>query len=176
MNEQSSKESGVERWGEEVDSALVDPVWFWPRREFISACGLALDLNGRLIEGDQFEYQENMRQNFREMVTRLQDILDEQVSEPAERCGPGTVPTWLLPMRGGGGSGRDIPVQDIVFFRAAVHRDWFVSCSVLLVAVLCLRISCASFLSEALKLPRLSKTMRILFLGCDNFACATWPG
>ena len=52
-------------------------------------CGLALDLNGRLIEGDQLEYQENMRHNFREMVTRLQDILDEQVpvSTP-RRCAP----------------------------------------------------------------------------------------
>ena len=48
-------------------------------REFIAVCSSALDLNGRLIEGDQLEYQENMRQNFRDMVTRLADILEEQV-------------------------------------------------------------------------------------------------
>ena len=43
-------------------------------------CSLALDLNGRLIEEDQLEYQENMRQNFRDMVNNLSDILEEQVN------------------------------------------------------------------------------------------------
>ena len=51
-------------------------------REFIAVCSLALDLNGRLIEGDQLENQENMRQTFRDMVTRLSDILEEQVGTP----------------------------------------------------------------------------------------------
>ena len=49
-------------------------------REFIAVCSLALDLNGRLIEEDQLEYQENMRQNFRDMVNNLSDILEEQVN------------------------------------------------------------------------------------------------
>ncbi len=48
-------------------------------REFIAVCGVALDLNGRLIESNQIEYQENMRQNFREMTNKLSDILGEQV-------------------------------------------------------------------------------------------------
>ena len=49
-------------------------------REFIAVCSLALDLNGRLIEEDQLEYQENMRQNFWDMVNNLSDILEEQVN------------------------------------------------------------------------------------------------
>ncbi|KAM8954282.1 LOW QUALITY PROTEIN: dedicator of cytokinesis protein 11 [Pelodytes ibericus] len=48
-------------------------------KQFIQACSLALELNERLIKEDQFEYHEDLKSNFREMVKELSDIIHEQM-------------------------------------------------------------------------------------------------
>lgn len=48
-------------------------------KQFIQACATALDLNEQLIKEDQFEYQEGLKTNFREMVKELSDIIHEQI-------------------------------------------------------------------------------------------------
>uniref|UniRef100_A0A8B9TUG0 Dedicator of cytokinesis 11 n=1 Tax=Anas platyrhynchos TaxID=8839 RepID=A0A8B9TUG0_ANAPL len=48
-------------------------------RKFIQACGIALELNERLIKEDQVEYHEGLKSNFRDMVKELSDIIHEQV-------------------------------------------------------------------------------------------------
>uniref|UniRef100_A0A8C4UUD3 Dedicator of cytokinesis 11 n=1 Tax=Falco tinnunculus TaxID=100819 RepID=A0A8C4UUD3_FALTI len=57
-------------------------------RKFIQACGIALELNERLIKEDQVEYHEGLKSNFRDMVKELSDIIHEQArtacQEPAE--------------------------------------------------------------------------------------------
>uniref|UniRef100_A0A8B9GEA1 Dedicator of cytokinesis protein 11 n=1 Tax=Amazona collaria TaxID=241587 RepID=A0A8B9GEA1_9PSIT len=57
-------------------------------RKFIQACGIALELNERLIKEDQVEYHEELKSNFRDMVKELSDIIHEQActarQEPAE--------------------------------------------------------------------------------------------
>lgn len=50
-----------------------------PSRKFIQACGIALELNERLIKEDQAEYHEGLKSNFRDMVKELSDIIHEQV-------------------------------------------------------------------------------------------------
>uniref|UniRef100_A0A7N9ATF4 Dedicator of cytokinesis 10 n=1 Tax=Mastacembelus armatus TaxID=205130 RepID=A0A7N9ATF4_9TELE len=49
-------------------------------RQFAEACGQALDVNERLIKEDQLEYQEEMRAHYRDMLTELSVIMNEQVS------------------------------------------------------------------------------------------------
>lgn len=60
---------------------------FLPRK-FIQACGIALELNERLIKEDQVEYHEGLKSNFRDMVKELSDIIHEQActacQEPTE--------------------------------------------------------------------------------------------
>lgn len=51
-----------------------------PCRQFAEACGQALDVNERLIKEDQLEYQEEMRAHYRDMLTELSTIMNEQVS------------------------------------------------------------------------------------------------
>ncbi|NXD54099.1 DOC11 protein, partial [Corvus moneduloides] len=57
-------------------------------RKFIQACGIALELNERLIKEDQVEYHEGLKSNFRDMVKELSDIIHEQACtawwEPTE--------------------------------------------------------------------------------------------
>ncbi|XP_039427860.1 dedicator of cytokinesis protein 11 isoform X6 [Corvus cornix cornix] len=48
-------------------------------RKFIQACGIALELNERLIKEDQVEYHEGLKSNFRDMVKELSDIIHEQL-------------------------------------------------------------------------------------------------
>ncbi|XP_053129814.1 dedicator of cytokinesis protein 11 isoform X3 [Hemicordylus capensis] len=48
-------------------------------RRFIQACGIALELNERLIKEDQAEYHEGLKSNFRDMVKELSDIIHEQI-------------------------------------------------------------------------------------------------
>ncbi|KAM9537803.1 dedicator of cytokinesis protein 11 isoform 3-T3 [Guaruba guarouba] len=48
-------------------------------RKFIQACGIALELNERLIKEDQVEYHEELKSNFRDMVKELSDIIHEQI-------------------------------------------------------------------------------------------------
>ncbi|NXP90937.1 DOC11 protein, partial [Passerina amoena] len=47
-------------------------------RKFIQACGIALELNERLIKEDQVEYHEGLKSNFQDMVKELSDIIHEQ--------------------------------------------------------------------------------------------------
>ncbi|CAL8376925.1 unnamed protein product [Boreogadus saida] len=48
-------------------------------RRFVEACSLALDMNERLIKEDQFEYQEGLKSNFKDMVKELSDIIHEEI-------------------------------------------------------------------------------------------------
>ncbi|KAH0630790.1 hypothetical protein JD844_004007 [Phrynosoma platyrhinos] len=48
-------------------------------RKFIQACGIALELNERLIKEDQAEYHEELKSNFRDMAKELSDIIHEQI-------------------------------------------------------------------------------------------------
>lgn len=58
----------------------VTPTLFSLCRQFAEACGQALDVNERLIKEDQLEYQEEMRAHYRDMLTELSGIMNEQVS------------------------------------------------------------------------------------------------
>uniref|UniRef100_A0A8C9TDJ3 Dedicator of cytokinesis 10 n=1 Tax=Scleropages formosus TaxID=113540 RepID=A0A8C9TDJ3_SCLFO len=51
-------------------------------RQFAEACGQALDVNERLIKEDQLEYQEEMRAHYKDMLSELSAIMNEQVSLP----------------------------------------------------------------------------------------------
>lgn len=51
-----------------------------PCRQFAEACGKALDVNERLIKEDQLEYQEEMKAHYRDMLTELSGVMNEQVS------------------------------------------------------------------------------------------------
>ncbi|XP_041436699.1 dedicator of cytokinesis 9 L homeolog isoform X6 [Xenopus laevis] len=48
-------------------------------RQFVEACGQALCVNERLIKENQFEYQEEMKANYKEMVKELSEIMHEQI-------------------------------------------------------------------------------------------------
>ncbi|KAK3513098.1 hypothetical protein QTP70_000974 [Hemibagrus guttatus] len=48
-------------------------------RQFADACGQALDVNERLIKQDQLEYQEEMRAHYKEMLSELSAIMNEQI-------------------------------------------------------------------------------------------------
>ncbi|XP_055735377.1 dedicator of cytokinesis protein 10-like isoform X1 [Salvelinus fontinalis] len=48
-------------------------------RQFAEACGQALDVNERLIKEDQLEYQEEMRAHYRDMLTELSTVMNEQI-------------------------------------------------------------------------------------------------
>uniref|UniRef100_A0A4W5PUG1 Dedicator of cytokinesis 10 n=1 Tax=Hucho hucho TaxID=62062 RepID=A0A4W5PUG1_9TELE len=53
-------------------------------RQFAEACGQALDVNERLIKEDQLEYQEEMRAHYRDMLTELSTVMNEQVCGTAQ--------------------------------------------------------------------------------------------
>lgn len=53
-------------------------------RQFVEACGQALEVNERLIKEDQIEYQEEMKANYREMAKELSEIMHEQVCTKPE--------------------------------------------------------------------------------------------
>uniref|UniRef100_A0A8D2LW82 Dedicator of cytokinesis 9 n=1 Tax=Varanus komodoensis TaxID=61221 RepID=A0A8D2LW82_VARKO len=48
-------------------------------RQFVEACGHALEINEQLIKEDQIEYQEEMKANYREMTKELSEIMHEQI-------------------------------------------------------------------------------------------------
>ncbi|XP_077421724.1 dedicator of cytokinesis protein 10 isoform X2 [Vanacampus margaritifer] len=50
-------------------------------RQFAEACGQALDVNERLIKEDQLEYQEEMRAHYRDMLSELCAIMNEQLQK-----------------------------------------------------------------------------------------------
>uniref|UniRef100_A0AAQ4R3K3 Dedicator of cytokinesis 10 n=1 Tax=Gasterosteus aculeatus aculeatus TaxID=481459 RepID=A0AAQ4R3K3_GASAC len=58
---------------------LLKEIFRW---DFADACGQALDVNERLIKEDQLEYQEEMRAHYRDMLTELSGVMNEQVSLP----------------------------------------------------------------------------------------------
>uniref|UniRef100_A0A8D2L4Q1 Dedicator of cytokinesis 10 n=1 Tax=Varanus komodoensis TaxID=61221 RepID=A0A8D2L4Q1_VARKO len=49
-------------------------------RQFAEACGQALEVNERLIKEDQLEYQEEMKSHYRDMLSELSEVMNEQVS------------------------------------------------------------------------------------------------
>lgn len=55
-------------------------------RQFVDACGQALEINERLIKEDQIEYQEEMKANYREMAKELSEIMHEQVCTELFKC------------------------------------------------------------------------------------------
>nr|XP_056718159.1 dedicator of cytokinesis protein 9 isoform X1 [Euleptes europaea] len=54
-------------------------------RQFVEACGQALEVNERLIKEDQIEYQEEMKANYREMAKDLSEIMHEQITAVEEK-------------------------------------------------------------------------------------------
>ncbi|KAI1893735.1 hypothetical protein AGOR_G00126740 [Albula goreensis] len=48
-------------------------------RQFAEACGQALDVNERLIKEDQVEYQEEMRVHYKDMLSELSAVMNEQL-------------------------------------------------------------------------------------------------
>nr|XP_020657235.1 dedicator of cytokinesis protein 9 isoform X5 [Pogona vitticeps] len=55
-------------------------------RQFVEACGQALEVNERLIKEDQIEYQEEMKANYREMAKELSEIMHEQIRFVEEKA------------------------------------------------------------------------------------------
>uniref|UniRef100_A0A8C1A043 Dedicator of cytokinesis protein 10 n=1 Tax=Castor canadensis TaxID=51338 RepID=A0A8C1A043_CASCN len=51
-------------------------------RQFADACGQALDVNEHLIKEDQLEYQEELRSHYKDMLSELSAIMNEQVCFP----------------------------------------------------------------------------------------------
>uniref|UniRef100_A0A8D2L617 Dedicator of cytokinesis 10 n=1 Tax=Varanus komodoensis TaxID=61221 RepID=A0A8D2L617_VARKO len=47
-------------------------------RQFAEACGQALEVNERLIKEDQLEYQEEMKSHYRDMLSELSEVMNEQ--------------------------------------------------------------------------------------------------
>ncbi|KAJ8796453.1 hypothetical protein J1605_017923 [Eschrichtius robustus] len=57
-------------------------------RQFADACGQALDVNERLIKEDQLEYQEELRSHYKDMLSELSAIMNEQITyqdDPSKR-------------------------------------------------------------------------------------------
>lgn len=54
-------------------------LWFCASRQFAEACGHALDVNERLIKEDQFEYQGEMKSHYKDMLSELSAVMNEQV-------------------------------------------------------------------------------------------------
>uniref|UniRef100_A0A8B9GJP2 Dedicator of cytokinesis 10 n=1 Tax=Amazona collaria TaxID=241587 RepID=A0A8B9GJP2_9PSIT len=48
-------------------------------RQFAEACGHALDVNERLIKEDQFEYQGEMKSHYKDMLSELSAVMNEQL-------------------------------------------------------------------------------------------------
>uniref|UniRef100_A0A8D0BHX4 Dedicator of cytokinesis 10 n=1 Tax=Salvator merianae TaxID=96440 RepID=A0A8D0BHX4_SALMN len=53
-------------------------------RQFADACGQALEVNERLIKEDQLEYQEEMKSHYKDMLSELSEVMNEQVSNSVE--------------------------------------------------------------------------------------------
>ncbi|XP_032924360.1 dedicator of cytokinesis protein 10 isoform X5 [Catharus ustulatus] len=49
-------------------------------RQFAEACGHALDVNERLIKEDQFEYQGEMKSHYKDMLSELSVVMNEQIA------------------------------------------------------------------------------------------------
>nr|XP_023413603.1 dedicator of cytokinesis protein 10 isoform X4 [Loxodonta africana] len=58
-------------------------------RQFADACGQALDVNERLIKEDQLEYQEELRSHYKDMLSELSSVMNEQITyrdDPSKRA------------------------------------------------------------------------------------------
>uniref|UniRef100_A0A4W3KDI0 Dedicator of cytokinesis 10 n=1 Tax=Callorhinchus milii TaxID=7868 RepID=A0A4W3KDI0_CALMI len=55
-------------------------------RQFAAACGHALEVNERLIKEDQLEYQDEMKSHYRDLLSELSAIMNEQVSVALITC------------------------------------------------------------------------------------------
>ncbi|KAM9315606.1 dedicator of cytokinesis protein 10 [Gastrophryne carolinensis] len=49
-------------------------------RQFADTCGLALEVNERLIKEDQLEYQEEMKAHYREILAELSEVMNEPIT------------------------------------------------------------------------------------------------
>ncbi|XP_026519863.1 dedicator of cytokinesis protein 10 [Notechis scutatus] len=49
-------------------------------RQFAEACGQALEVNERLIKEDQLEYQEEMKSHYKNMLSELSEVMNEQIT------------------------------------------------------------------------------------------------
>ncbi|XP_032887032.1 dedicator of cytokinesis protein 10 isoform X3 [Amblyraja radiata] len=49
-------------------------------RQFAAACGHALEVNERLIKEDQLEYQEEMKSHYRDLLSELSTVMNEQLN------------------------------------------------------------------------------------------------
>lgn len=58
---------------------VIVPLCFLSCRQFAEACGHALDVNERLIKEDQFEYQGEMKSHYKDMLSELSVVMNEQV-------------------------------------------------------------------------------------------------
>ncbi|KYO33856.1 hypothetical protein Y1Q_0024486 [Alligator mississippiensis] len=59
-------------------------------RQFAEACGHALEVNERLIKDDQLEYQEEMKSHYKDMLSELSLVMNEQITykeDPAKQQG-----------------------------------------------------------------------------------------
>ncbi|XP_023595875.1 dedicator of cytokinesis protein 10 isoform X4 [Trichechus manatus latirostris] len=64
-------------------------------RQFADACGQALDVNERLIKEDQLEYQEELRSHYKDMLSELSAVMNEQITyrdDPSKRAVERTCP------------------------------------------------------------------------------------
>lgn len=60
-------------------TCIIGFLWFCACRQFAEACGHALDVNERLIKEDQFEYQGEMKPHYKDMLSELSVVMNEQV-------------------------------------------------------------------------------------------------
>ncbi|XP_053314862.1 dedicator of cytokinesis protein 10 isoform X2 [Spea bombifrons] len=49
-------------------------------RQFADTCGLALEVNERLIKEDQLEYQEEMKSHYRDILAELSEVMNEPMT------------------------------------------------------------------------------------------------
>lgn len=80
-----SDQDGTCCWSSLSGLSALSQHWVILCRQFAEACGQALDVNERLIKEDQLEYQEEMRAHYRDMLTELSGIMNEQVSQSHEQ-------------------------------------------------------------------------------------------
>ncbi|XP_074859911.1 dedicator of cytokinesis protein 10 isoform X1 [Carettochelys insculpta] len=57
-------------------------------RQFAEACGHALEVNKRLIKEDQLEYQEEMMSHYKDMLSELSAVMNEQIMHKEDPAKP----------------------------------------------------------------------------------------
>lgn len=69
----------IDRYFSRLQNLYGCSLWFRACRQFAEACGHALDVNERLIKEDQFEYQGEMKSHYKDMLSELSAVMNEQV-------------------------------------------------------------------------------------------------